>query len=189
MDFVSWTLLQRSANAIFPKASLGLVLIYVVFYLKRGGFETAPLEITLAGSLLLLISVAGINAAIPRLVARFTDEYQYETYLQTLVEKSYLSIAHCAGPLDESCATKSEAKQIDYRFDENFGYSVGDLKASLGELGLVTFIARITFLRSNFARPILRWILFSGVALGIIMMYSRPLSMIYEIYFKTTNLR
>lgn len=187
MDFVSWTLLQRSSNAIFPKASLGLVLIYVVFYLKRGGFETAPLEVTLAGSLLLLISVAGITIAIPRLVSRFTDQYQYEAYLQTLVEKSYLSIAHCAGTLQESPATKAEAKEIDYRFDENFGYSVDDLKASLGELGLVTFIARITFLRNNFSRLILRWILFLGVAVGLLMMYFRPLSMIYDIYFNTTG--
>lgn len=187
MDVISWTLLQRSANAIFPKASLGLVLIYVVFYLKRGGFETAPLEITLAGSLLLLVSIAGINGAIPRLVSRFMDEYQYESYLQTLVEKSYLSIAHCAAPLYQIRPTAAEVQEIDYSFDKDFAYSVDDLRASLGDLGLVTFVARITFLRSNFTRKKLRWTLFLGVAIGIIMMYSRPLLMIYEIYFNANR--
>jgi len=179
---VTWTFLRRAAVAILPKASIGLALVYLVFYLKRGGFETAPLEITLAGSLLLLLSCAAIHAAVPRLVSRFEDEYKYETYLHKLVADKHLSLAHCCSPFILQASNPTEASELEFTFDSKFGYSLEDLKAALGETGIVTYIARATFLRTNLSRNLLRLSLSAGLLLGLALMYWKPLYMIYYIY-------
>lgn len=180
---LSWTLLRRTAIALLPKASIGLVLVYVVFYLKVGGFSTAPLEVTLAGSLVLLLSCAAIQAAVPRLISRFDDEYKYEEYLHALVKEDRISLTHCCSPLLQRGSNAGEARELEFEFDQKFGFSLDDLRASLGDTGLVTYVARATFLRTNTSRPAIRSVLAAAILAGLLLMYWKPLYMIYFIYF------
>lgn len=185
LNFATWSTLQRAANAIFPKASVGLVLVYVVFYLKRKGFDTAPLEVTLAGCLLLLTSVAVIYSLTPRLVSRHVDEYQYESYIQHQVTNAYVTPLNFIAQISNRLPTKEEATTLGYVFDDTFGYSLKDLQASLGEFGVVTFVARLLFLRQDNSLFAFRVILLILGGVGLLLMYWRPLSMLAEIYLKT----
>jgi hypothetical protein len=181
-EFTTWNSLRKASAAIYPKAALGLILIYIVFYLKMGGINTAPLEITLAGCLLTIFAVVLQQIFSPYLIVKYYSVFEYESHLHKQVEDKWLSLQYCCLSIENHPPTIREADRLGYRFDEAFSYSHLDLKATLGESGLLSFVARLAYLRANIEKPILRFtIVFLGL-IGLLTMYWRPIQMIWSIY-------
>lgn len=179
---VSWCTLRRASEAIYPKAALGLALIYIVFYLKKGGFETAPLEVTLAGCLLVIGTVILLNLSIPALISTHGTSNEYEVFVQQQVKEKFLCPSYFFDQVKDSQPTLTEASRMGYRFDAQFDFTIPNLKASLGEQSILTFIARLQFLRADTSLAITRWCIAVVGVIGLLLMYWRPLAMIWNIY-------
>lgn len=179
---VTWSRLRIAAIAIYPKAAIGLALIYVVYYLKKGGFETAPLEVTLLGCLLALVTVATIHILCPEVIAKFSTDNDYEEHVQMKVERKFVNASFWLPELRDEPTNLVETKCLDYKFDEKFELSNENLRLALGDIGVISFAARLRFLRKNHSLAPLRWILaLSGIS-SLFLMYSRPLLMLFSIY-------
>lgn len=181
-SIVSWCNLRKASEAIYPKAAIGLALIYIVFYLKKGGFETAPLEITLAGCLIVIFTVVCLRLFVPKLISTYSSSSSYEAFAQRQVKKKFLCPSYFYDQIKELPPTLIEATEMGYRFDGKFDFDIPNLKAALGEFGILTFIARLQFARANASLPNARWFLSCFGVLGLLLMYWRPLTMIWNIY-------
>lgn len=178
----TWTLVQKISAPLLKKATLGLILIYVVYYLKVGGFDTAPLEITLAGCLLLMTSLIVGVIFMPMEISRFQDGFAYECYLMGELEKQNIPISYIENIIRINPVGASEAKTLGYVFDEKFGYSTSDLRATLGDSGFSNLVAKVLYARIENSKPLARGVVTLGVVVGVTAMYWRPLGMIYSIY-------
>ena len=80
------------------------------------------------------------------------------------------------------CVKGLEVKALGYVFDDKFGYSTDDLKATLGDSGFSNIAAKVLYARIEKSKPMTRVGIAAGVVIGVVAMYWRPLEMIYSIY-------
>lgn len=181
--FACWSNLQKASTSIYPKEISGLLLIYVVYYLKIGGFNTASLEITLAGCLATLAATILQQLLTPDIINTHRHSDNYESHIHTLTSKKWISLHFTCRDLEKNRATAKEADSIGYEFDDNFSYSIKDLKTTLGDSGLVSFSTRLIYLRADTSKPYLRLLVLIIGFFGIIMMFWQPIRMMFSIYY------
>jgi len=172
-----------AATAIYPKAVLGLVLIYIVYYLRKGGFNTGPLELTLLGCLLALITTVAIHLFCPAVIAKFFTDDEYEEYIQSKIERKQISTTFWITKLNKSPATLPEASKLGYEFDENMDITAANIKLCLGDTGATSFAAKLIYLRKNDSLPVVRWLIAIVGGISMVMMYHRAIEILVEIYF------
>lgn len=181
---VGWSRLRMAATVIYQKAVIGLALIYIVYYLKKGGFNTASLEITLVGCLLALVTTMVIRLCCPEVIAKFSTDDEYEEYVQSKIERKQISSAFWISKLEKEPAKPSEVLKLGYEFDKNSDLTTDNIKLCLGEIGANSFAAKLIYLRNNDSLPLVRWLIAIVGMLSIIMMYHRAIEILLEIYFQ-----